>query len=170
VLVRTAGIATRWLGIFVMTALVVMVSGRQPALAHDDDQLDTIPGGGDTVQVVARIVVDFAGPIGGERFEVLDPSGERVEGATIVTNEGVATFAPDTVVTAEGEYTVRYVAQSADGHLVSGEFAFVVGDPVQSGDGASALRWIAGVAAVIATISIAAAATVVRRGRSGAAV
>ena len=91
------------------------------------------------MQSVADIIVDFAGQVDGERFEVVDPSGGRVEGTTGVTDDGVATFAPVAVVavvavvTADGEYTVRYVAQSADGHLVSGEFAFTIGAAEQNG-------------------------------------
>ena len=70
------------------------------------------------------------------------------------------------MVTADGECTVRYVAQSADGHLVSGEFAFTIGAAEQNRGGT--LRRIATVAAVIATLSVVAAATIVRRSRTPA--
>jgi len=146
-----------------ITVVLVVAPGHRLALAHDDDQLDTSPAAGETVQSVADIMVDFAGPVEGERFEVIDPAGTRVEGATSVTSVGVATFDPVAEVTGEGEYTVRYTALSADGHLVSGEFTFTVGaDPP---GGAVALRWIAGVATVIAVLSVAAAATIARRKR-----
>jgi len=165
--VRAASITARRLVVFAsITAVLLVAPGHRLAVAHDDGELDTTPGAGETVPSVDEIVVDFAGAVEGERFEVVDPSGGRVEGATGVTDDGVATFAPVAVVTGEGEYTVRYAAQSADGHLVSGEFAFSIGDPVQSGGGA--LRWVAAAAAVFATLSVAVAATIVRRGRTPA--
>ena len=43
--------------------------------------------------IIADIIVDFVGQVDGERFEVVDPSGGRVEGTTGVTDDGVATFA-----------------------------------------------------------------------------
>lgn len=158
---RIASIARRLVVLVTATVVLLAAPGYQLAYGHDDDALDTTPGAGETVQSVADIVVDFAGPVDGERFEVVDPSGERVEGTTSVTDDGVATFAPAAAVATEGEYTVRYVAQSADGHLVSGEFAFTVGEGEP--DSGGSLRWIAAAAAVVATLSVAAAATIVRR-------
>ena len=149
-----------------ITVVLLVAPGHRLAHGHDDEELDTTPGAGETVSSVDEIVVDFAGAVEGERFEVVDPSGARVDGTTSVTDDGVATFAPVAAVTDVGEYTVRYVAQSADGHLVSGEFAFSIGAVEQSGGGS--LRWIAVAAAVIATLSVAAAATVVRRGPTSA--
>jgi len=165
--VRAASITARRLVVFASIAIVLLAApGHRLAHGHDDDELDTTPASGETLQSVAAIVVDFTGPVDGERFEVVDPSGGRVEGTTGVTDDGVATFAPVAAVTDVGEYTVRYVAQSADGHLVSGEFAFTIGDPEQGGGGV--LRWSAGAAAVIATLLIAAAATILQRGRAHA--
>ncbi len=160
-------IAARRLVVFTSITVVLLAApGHQLAHGHDDDELDTTPASGETLQSVAAIVVDFTGPVDGERFEVVDPSGERVAGTASVTDDGVATFDPAAAVTDEGEYTVRYVAQSADGHLVSGEFAFTIGEVVA--DSGGTLRWIAGAAAVIATLSIAAAATILRRNRAHA--
>jgi methionine-rich copper-binding protein CopC len=165
--VRVVSITARRLVVFASITVVLLVApGHRLAFAHDDDRLDTTPASGETVQSAAAIVVDFTGPVDGERFEVIDPSGERVEGTASVTDDGVATFEAAAAVTDEGEYTVRYVAQSADGHLVSGEFAFTIGDPAQNGGGP--LRWIAGASAVFATLSIAAAATILRRRRTRA--
>jgi len=165
--VRVASItAWRIVSLAAITVVLLVAPGHQLAHGHDDDELDTTPAAGETVQSVADIVVDFAGPVDGERFEVVDPSGGRVEGTTGVTDDGVATFTPTAAVTADGEYTVRYVAQSADGHLVSGEFVFTIGAVEQGGGGA--LRWIAAAAAVIATLSVSAAATIVRRSRTHA--
>ena len=162
-----ASITVRQLVVLASITVVLLVApGHRLAVAHDDGELDTTPASGETVQSVDEIIVDFAGPVDGERFEVVDPSDARVDGTTSVTDDGVATFTPTAAVTDVGEYTVRYVAQSADGHLVSGEFAFSIGDPVRTGGGA--LRWVAAAAAVIATLSVAVAATIVRRGRSPA--
>ena len=164
---RVASItAWRIVSLAAIAVVLLVAPGHRLAVAHDDGELDTTPGAGETVPSVDVIIVDFAGAVDGERFEVVDPSGGRVEGSAGVTDDGVATFAPVAVVTDEGEYTVRYVAQSADGHLVSGEFAFTIAAADQSGGGA--LRWIAAAAAVIATLSVVAAATIVRRSRTSA--
>ena len=149
-----------------ITVVLLVAPGHRLAIAHDDGELDTTPGAGETVPLLDVVIVDFAGAVEGERFEVVDPSGERVAGTATVTDDGVATFDPAAAVSDEGEYTVRYVAQSADGHLVSGEFSFSIGAAEQSGGGS--LRWTAAAAAAIATLSIAAAATILRRGRAHA--
>jgi len=165
--VRVASITVRRIvSLAAITVVLLVAPGHQLAHGHDDDELDTTPAAGETVQSVDVIIVDFAGPVDGERFEVVDPSGERVAGTATVTDDGVAKFDPAAVASGEGEYTVRYVAQSADGHLVSGEFAFTIGEVVA--DRGGTLRWIAGAAAVIATLSIAAAATILRRSRTSA--
>jgi len=165
--VDVASITVRRLVVLASITVVLLVApGHRLAIAHDDGELDTTPGAGETVPLLDVVIVDFAGAVEGERFEVVDPSGERVAGTATVTDDGVATFDPAAAVSDEGEYTVRYVAQSADGHLVSGEFAFTIGEVVA--DRGGTLRWIAGAAAVIATLSIAAAATILRRSRTSA--
>ncbi len=156
------------LAVLVVAVMVVAVvpAGRL-TLAHDDD-IATTPAAGETVPLVDAIVVDFGAPVDGVRFEVVDPSGDARRGRLGHRRCRCCHLHPEYDGRRRGEYTVRYTAQAADGHLVAGEFAFSVGPAASSSNGAGMLRWIAGAAAIVATLSIAAAASVARRKRADA--
>lgn len=117
-----------------VSALAILVSTA--ALAHTR-LTGSMPSDGAAVGSPSAIVLEFSEPVHVTAVTLLtsaggeSPTGEIPEGPAVSFAVPVSgTLGPDT-------YTVRWRAVSADTHIVSGEFSFIVAReeaPAASGD------------------------------------
>ena len=121
-----------------LLAVVLAASAAVPAEAAGHAVLThSSPHRGDAVPAAPRMVrFDFSEPVqvSTGNLRVYDPQGERIDDGTVVRPDGspksVAVPISDDV--GEAVYTATYRVISADGHPVSGGFAFTVGAPAQT--------------------------------------
>ena len=156
----------RWVrasaGVAVAVGLAFL--GAPPAGAHAE-LVSATPAPGSTVASVPdEIRLTFDGPPYdyGLGVVVLSPSGRHVETGR-VSVEGNDVVQPLNPVSDPGTYQVRWRVVSADGHPVSGTYAFVVNasgesaapgaaaDPTTSGSGKG---WVLLVVAALAVIGL----------------
>lgn len=88
------------------------------------------PQDGETVSApVSRVELWYDAPISSAMaaLSVTDAAGQRVDGhdAAIDRSDGAHVFT-SVKAPSPGEYTVRYRAISADGHIVSGTYRFTI--------------------------------------------
>jgi len=108
-----------------VAAGVLLVGLAGPASAHDT-LVSVTPADGSTVAVVpgsVDLVFDEPAMALGTEIQVLGPDGKSVsKGAPVLVNATVSQ--PLTAVRPAGAYTVEWRVTSADGHAISGHFAF----------------------------------------------
>ena len=111
------------------TALVGVICASTLANAHAILVRST-PKDGEAVQSpVAKVEVWYDAPIGGAMaaLSVTDASGARVDKRDAAIDRSDGAHVTTSVEAAKaGEYTVRYRAISADGHIVTGLYHFSV--------------------------------------------
>jgi methionine-rich copper-binding protein CopC len=119
--------------VFYSLALLTLLSTTflsQPSFAHTALVSSTPIAGSVLEDFPKEIVLDFNEPLlalGGERtnfFELLSPSGERVEiGEMVVEQSRVSSTVP-TVPDTGGIYEISYRVVSSDGHVIKGSIDF----------------------------------------------
>lgn len=108
----------------VVAALIVLIGGAGPASAHNE-LLRTGPADGSTVATMPdRLTLTFNLPTLniGTVIQVTGPDGDVATGKPTVTDDTVTQpLRPDAPA---GAYRVVWRVTSADGHPISGQFAF----------------------------------------------
>lgn len=86
----------------------------------------SIPAAGAEVASPPEIVLEFSEPVHVTAFAVQTDAGVEQRTGEIPAGPAKAFAIPVTGALAPGEYSVSWRAVSADTHIVSGEFSFVV--------------------------------------------
>lgn len=109
-----------------MLLLPLLVFAMPTAQAHDH-LTSSVPAAGATVDSPAQVSLTFSGSVvsAGTAVRVVGPQGADVTGGA-VNVAGPKVTQPLRAGLAAGAYTVTWRVTSADGHPVSGTFAFTV--------------------------------------------
>jgi methionine-rich copper-binding protein CopC len=131
---RARGIAAALVATCLALLPAVLLAGAGPAAAHDELLSSDPSEAGVLAALPSRAILTFSGPVSEVReVTVTGPGGSVANGAP--TSVG-AEVRQNLWAGPDGSYTMTYAVVSADGHEVSGEVRFEVGDTAgAAGDG-----------------------------------
>lgn len=118
--------------------VIAVLAGAGPASAHAT-LTGSDPGNGDSLDAVPeQVTLEFSAPISEPAYVIVTaPDGSKVaDGDASVDGQTLEQGLQDGT-DAEGEYTVAYRAVSDDGHPLTGQLSFQVGDGPAAPDASS---------------------------------
>ena len=110
---------------FIFTAVIALCVFTAPALAHTK-LTDSIPQTGAIVDApLAQVTLSFSTDVSEslQKVQVIDPDGDDVAGSA---NASGSTVTVPVDASGSGTYTVSWRTLGADGHPITGTFAFAL--------------------------------------------
>jgi methionine-rich copper-binding protein CopC len=101
-----------------------------PTVAADAELTATFPEAGGTVEATGTIAARFSQEIGAESsIELIGPDGDSVARGGVDPDDPRRLIIELDTALSPGEYEVRWIVHSADGHVVNDTFTFTVAEP-----------------------------------------
>lgn len=118
--------------------VVAVLAGAGPAAAHAT-LTGSDPGNGDSLDALPeRVTLEFSAPISEPAYVIVTaPDGSKVADGDPAVNGQTLEQGLQVGADAEGEYTVAYRAVSEDGHPLTGQLSFQVGEGPAAPDASS---------------------------------
>ncbi len=141
---RAAVLSTSSRPLAVLAVLLGVLAAAAPPAAAHTQLTGSSPEPGATVPRLSEIRLEFRGPLAtGDRhgIRLLGPDGARWDdGSVRVAADRTLAVEVSAELPERGEYTVRWCAATADGHLLSGAYKFSYAGPTSASARPAALQ------------------------------